>query len=278
MVKKQIIMEKSLELFAENGFEATSIQQITERCGISKGAFYLHFKSKDELIDSLIDDFMTKFVAKIERSVSEGQPKEELLYNYLNVSFSEFGQQANFAKVFLKEQIHAFNEELLNKMQGYITILNKILLSIVQRQFDQLHPSMYLDIVFATSGLMKSHAELFLIEHYKVDLHVLCSSIVEKVGIIAEHAKIQAIAPEYLSSVNIKTSYSKEQLMELLESIQQETEINSIIWESLQMLNENLQEPKLSGALIQGLLKNIKVESRCVWVAYLYQSYLENEK
>ncbi len=43
-------MEKALELFSEQGFEATSVQQITERCGISKGAFYLSFKTKDELV------------------------------------------------------------------------------------------------------------------------------------------------------------------------------------------------------------------------------------
>ena len=65
MLKKQLIMDKALELFAEQGFEATSVQQITERCGISKGAFYLSFKSKEELILALIDDFMRRFVAGI---------------------------------------------------------------------------------------------------------------------------------------------------------------------------------------------------------------------
>lgn len=39
MVKKQLIMDKALELFAKQGFEATSVQQITDHCGISKGAF-----------------------------------------------------------------------------------------------------------------------------------------------------------------------------------------------------------------------------------------------
>ena len=39
-------MEKALELFARQGFEATSVQQITEHCGISKGAFYLSLNQK----------------------------------------------------------------------------------------------------------------------------------------------------------------------------------------------------------------------------------------
>ena len=59
-------MEKALELFAKQGFEATSVQQITEHCGISKGAFYLSFKSKDELILALIDHFMMQITSDID--------------------------------------------------------------------------------------------------------------------------------------------------------------------------------------------------------------------
>ena len=39
MTKKQLIMEKAAELFAKQGFEATSVQQITDYCGISKVPF-----------------------------------------------------------------------------------------------------------------------------------------------------------------------------------------------------------------------------------------------
>ena len=63
--RKQLIMEKAIELFAARGFESTSVQQITEHCGISKGAFYLSFKSKDELILEIIDYFMKRFITKI---------------------------------------------------------------------------------------------------------------------------------------------------------------------------------------------------------------------
>lgn len=71
MSKKQLIMESALELFAKQGFEATSVQQITEHSGISKGAFYLSFKSKDELIMALIDQFMEQFISDIDRIVKD---------------------------------------------------------------------------------------------------------------------------------------------------------------------------------------------------------------
>lgn len=54
-IKKMVlIMETSLELFAENGYHATSISQIAKKAGISKGLIYNYFDSKKELLDRLI--------------------------------------------------------------------------------------------------------------------------------------------------------------------------------------------------------------------------------
>ncbi|MDN4494078.1 TetR/AcrR family transcriptional regulator [Ureibacillus aquaedulcis] len=271
-------MEKSLELFAENGFEATSVQQITELCGISKGAFYLHFKSKDELINSLIDQFMTSILNDLEHAVSGEKPREELLYNFIYISLGGLHQQSNVAKFFMMEQVLTYNKDFFERMQNYMNMFNKIILSIVKRQFDQTNPNMYLDIVFTINGLIKSYSELFLIDNYKVDLNLLCRSIVEKVTLIAEGATIQFVTPEYLTYINQTPNYSKEQLIELITTIQQEIGYDELIGESLQLLKDHLQGPKLSRALIEGLLKNIKENEHCKWCAYLYQKYLQNNE
>lgn len=47
-------METSLELFAENGYHATSISQIAQKAKISKGLVYNYFDSKKDLLDALI--------------------------------------------------------------------------------------------------------------------------------------------------------------------------------------------------------------------------------
>ncbi len=44
-----------MQLFATKGSSATSMQEIAEACGMSKGSLYLHFKSKEELEQSLFD-------------------------------------------------------------------------------------------------------------------------------------------------------------------------------------------------------------------------------
>ena len=50
---REDIRAVALELFAENGFEQTSLRQIAERLDITKAALYYHFPSKDELLAEL---------------------------------------------------------------------------------------------------------------------------------------------------------------------------------------------------------------------------------
>ena len=59
---KDQIVKKSIELFLRKGFKGTSIQDITDAIGITKGAFYWHFTSKDELLFKIIEKFETELV------------------------------------------------------------------------------------------------------------------------------------------------------------------------------------------------------------------------
>ena len=52
---KKIILDTAQNLFYTIGYETTSIQTIIDTVGIAKGTFYHHFKSKEELLDKLIE-------------------------------------------------------------------------------------------------------------------------------------------------------------------------------------------------------------------------------
>ncbi len=67
------IRQVAVELFTENGYEATSLREIAERLGVTKAALYYHFKSKDEIIQSLVDDQMAMIAKLIEWA--QGQPR-----------------------------------------------------------------------------------------------------------------------------------------------------------------------------------------------------------
>ena len=51
------ILDVSMRLFSEKGYEHTTIQDIVDALGMSKGAIYHHFKSKEDIIDRLNDRY-----------------------------------------------------------------------------------------------------------------------------------------------------------------------------------------------------------------------------
>lgn len=58
---KQLIIDAALELFSVQGFEATSVGQIADAVGIRKSSLYSHFKSKDEILDTLVENLSAEY-------------------------------------------------------------------------------------------------------------------------------------------------------------------------------------------------------------------------
>src|ERR1700722_16387235 len=89
------VQEVALELFAEQGYEKTSLREIAERLGVTKAALYYHFKSKEDIVHSFTDDYFADF----ERLVAwaKDQPRteatrREVLDRYVGIAL--VGQKA----------------------------------------------------------------------------------------------------------------------------------------------------------------------------------------
>jgi len=54
------IQEVALELFAEQGYDKTSLREIAERLDVTKAALYYHFRTKEDIVASLFDDFLAQ--------------------------------------------------------------------------------------------------------------------------------------------------------------------------------------------------------------------------
>ena len=79
MSKKELIIQKSKELFSTKGIEQTSIEDITKACKISKGAFYLSFKSKDALMLAIVDSIIREVIVHIQQLNDEEISSHERL-------------------------------------------------------------------------------------------------------------------------------------------------------------------------------------------------------
>jgi AcrR family transcriptional regulator len=59
---RDTIEECAAGLFRSNGVEKTSISEIVKKAGIAKGTFYLYFKDKDDLVDTIISRYTREFL------------------------------------------------------------------------------------------------------------------------------------------------------------------------------------------------------------------------
>jgi len=65
--RKKMVVDHALALFSEKGIQQTSIQDIIERAGVSKGSFYNYFSSKNECVSAILEQARSE--ASINRSL-----------------------------------------------------------------------------------------------------------------------------------------------------------------------------------------------------------------
>jgi AcrR family transcriptional regulator len=82
------IQQVALELFAEQGYERTSLREIAERLGVTKAALYYHFKSKEDIVRSFTEDYFARLDALIawgrQQPLTE-QTARELLDRFITI-------------------------------------------------------------------------------------------------------------------------------------------------------------------------------------------------
>ncbi|WP_432139106.1 MULTISPECIES: TetR/AcrR family transcriptional regulator [unclassified Streptomyces] len=82
---RQRIQDVALELFAEQGYEKTSLREIAEHLDVTKAALYYHFKTKEEIIVSLFEDLTQPITDLIEwggRQPPTLETKQEIVRRY----------------------------------------------------------------------------------------------------------------------------------------------------------------------------------------------------
>ncbi|WP_327407141.1 TetR/AcrR family transcriptional regulator [Streptomyces sp. NBC_01288] len=82
---RQRIQDVALELFAEQGYEKTSLREIAEHLDVTKAALYYHFKTKEEILVGIFEDLTKPIEDLIEWG--RGQPhtletKQEIVRRY----------------------------------------------------------------------------------------------------------------------------------------------------------------------------------------------------
>lgn len=110
---KERIIQKGSGLFQVKGFTQTSIQDIVEELGVTKGTFYYYFTSKEELLmeinDRYINDVLEKQYAIIENPETDARTK---IKEIITMLIKNIDKQGANAKIFFRE-LNNLNEKHL---------------------------------------------------------------------------------------------------------------------------------------------------------------------
>lgn len=120
MDTKKKIIEVSLALFAQKGFDGVSVREIAKEVGVRESALYKHYKNKEDILDKIIEEMissirngyelrhvpetLTEGVAEGYRNISEEQLCE-MSWSIFKM-FTEEPKLSNFRRLLMREQFH----------------------------------------------------------------------------------------------------------------------------------------------------------------------------
>ena len=136
---EQKILRSALGLFVRRGYHGTSIKNITQKVGLTKGALYAHFSSKGELLLRIIEEYKHNFLDEMMRAVTEyeGDAAQKLHRAIsFNSKFALENRDLCIFLTFLTTELNAdvdFEPPLRNVYQEY----QKFISQLIQRGINQ---------------------------------------------------------------------------------------------------------------------------------------------
>ncbi len=110
------LQQALLELVLEKGYEAVSIQDVTDRADLGRGTFYVHYKDKEELLWSLVADRIHLTERMAAAGYSGVLPPKAEYYGYCNI-FEHVAQNSDLYRVMLGKKGCA---ELTDRVRSYM--------------------------------------------------------------------------------------------------------------------------------------------------------------
>ncbi|WP_243290877.1 TetR/AcrR family transcriptional regulator [Bacillus sp. FJAT-47783] len=115
--KQKKIVAAAIEIFSEKGFAATSTSEIAKKAGVAEGTIFRHYKTKKDLLISIVMPTMIKYVApffakNFSREIFENEHKsfESFLRKMIQNRFDFAKQNFPILKIYMQEVF--YHEEL----------------------------------------------------------------------------------------------------------------------------------------------------------------------
>lgn len=98
------IIAAGLKLFKRDGFSATAVKDIADEAGVTKGAFYHHFGSKEDLLLLIHNDYLEYQLGVIEEVVAQDVSPTEQLRNMISAILHALDKYHENVTIFFQER------------------------------------------------------------------------------------------------------------------------------------------------------------------------------
>jgi len=131
MGTKELILEKALKLFSEKGIKETTIRDIAKAVGITEGAIYRHFESKDQIVHELFDTHSSELYDRLSKVIGRYEDRErrfkELVKAFLDFAFKnpDAFRYMNIFHYLRGKEVRKFKKIPFNLLKAVIEELNE---------------------------------------------------------------------------------------------------------------------------------------------------------
>lgn len=131
------LLASATELFARKGYDATSVQEIVDEAGRTKGAFYHYFESKEDLLLNIHDRFIDFQLERGLAVMSRGDRPDVALRNFIvEVLMEPMGMYMQEITIYLQEQ-RFFSDKAFAEIRVKRDAFANQLVDIIQQGLDE---------------------------------------------------------------------------------------------------------------------------------------------
>ncbi|QTM97981.1 TetR family transcriptional regulator [Sediminibacillus dalangtanensis] len=271
--KKRNIIEASIALFAEKGFYATSVQEIVDKSNLSKGSFYLHFRSKDELMLRIFEYYYDLMNTKVEEVRQENLPPKESFIKQIRIQLEEILKHKDFIITQFREQTISLNEELFEFIRQKDIEIKRWYEQNLLNMYGNRAETYVVDLGVIVEGMLSNYMQLSIKYDVELDFHKMAVFLVRRLDdivkgifesgeepLITKEQLLESTKHMKLPPDSVKQEMEKN-LLEMQEVVNQldidsakATELQGVI----DYLSSEMRKAEPKKFLIQGLLANFK--------------------
>ncbi len=128
--KYRQIIDAAVVVIAQNGYHQAQVTKIAKQAGVADGTIYLYFKNKEDILISLFEEKMGKFVEKIQSKIAGFSTAAEKLLIMVETHFEMLSNDHHLAIVTqleLRQSSIELRLKINDVLKGYLKVVDQIL-------------------------------------------------------------------------------------------------------------------------------------------------------